>query len=86
MLFYYPLEHVAFTKWVSPKLIKANAERYSALSCRFWGLYILSDLASVVFKLKELNKKRLKVLLMKKEHRIKDEVRFKINLFQRKKQ
>ena len=60
MAFYYPFEHVAFTGWVVPKLVKPYIyeERWSAISCRFWLTYIVADLASSVLKLKELAKQK----------------------------
>jgi len=60
MALYYPLEHVAFTGWVVPKLSRqyVDANRWSAISCRFWVTYIAADLASSVLKLKELKKRR----------------------------
>lgn len=58
MVFCCPLEHVAYARWVAPNWIKADAERYSALSCRFWTAYIVADWASSVLKLKELGRRR----------------------------
>jgi len=60
MALYYPLEHVAFTGWVVPKLSRhfVDENRWSAVSCRFWTLYIGCDLISSVLKLKELAKRR----------------------------
>ena len=60
MALYYPLEHVAFTGFVVPKLSRhfADENRWSAVSCRFWTTYIVCDFASSVLKLKELTKRR----------------------------
>ena len=57
MLFYYPLEHVAYTHWVAPKLVRVNAEKFSAWSCRFWALYVVGDIAQSLLKLKAINQK-----------------------------
>ena len=63
MALYYPFEHVAFTGWVVPKFSRqfVDENRWSAISCRFWSIYIVSDFASSVLKLKELAKRREKV-------------------------
>ena len=63
MALYYPFEHVAFTGWVIPKFSRqfVDENRWSAISCRFWSLYIVSDFASSVLKLKELAKRREKI-------------------------
>jgi len=63
MALYYPLEHVAFTGWVIPKFSGqfVDGNRWSAVSCRFWSIYIVSDVASSVLKLKELAKRREKI-------------------------
>uniref|UniRef100_A0A7S4J5P6 Uncharacterized protein n=1 Tax=Odontella aurita TaxID=265563 RepID=A0A7S4J5P6_9STRA len=61
MAFYYPLEHVAYARWVAPKWITADAERYTALSCRFWAVYIWADWASSILKLKELGRRKAKL-------------------------
>ena len=60
MAVYYPFEHVAFTGWVVPKFSRQFVDecRWSAISCRFWSIYIVSDFASSVLKLKELAKRR----------------------------
>jgi hypothetical protein len=54
MVFYYPYEHAAYFHWIAPKLVKADAERCTAISCRFWLAYVCADLASSVLKIKEL--------------------------------
>ena len=61
---YHPFEHVAFATWVVPKLLKdkVDAGRMSAISCRFWLAYIGADLVSSVFKIRELGKRREKVV------------------------
>ena len=64
MALYHPFEHVAFATWVVPKLLKdkVDAGRMSAISCRFWLAYIGADLVSSVFKIRELGKRREKVV------------------------
>eukprot|EP00568_Trieres_chinensis_P005286 CAMPEP_0183305356 /NCGR_PEP_ID=MMETSP0160_2-20130417/10122_1 /TAXON_ID=2839 ORGANISM="Odontella Sinensis, Strain Grunow 1884" /NCGR_SAMPLE_ID=MMETSP0160_2 /ASSEMBLY_ACC=CAM_ASM_000250 /LENGTH=321 /DNA_ID=CAMNT_0025468541 /DNA_START=69 /DNA_END=1034 /DNA_ORIENTATION=- len=54
MAMYYPLEHVAYARWVAPVLVKADAERYTALSCRAWTTYIVADLLGCFLKIREL--------------------------------
>uniref|UniRef100_A0A7R9W2A7 Uncharacterized protein n=1 Tax=Pseudictyota dubia TaxID=2749911 RepID=A0A7R9W2A7_9STRA len=55
------MEHLAYARWVAPNWIKADAERYTALSCRFWMTYIVADCVSSVLKLKELGRRRGKL-------------------------
>ena len=59
MLLYYPLEHVAYAGWQIPKLVKVNANRYSAISCYFWTIYIVGDFWSSCLKWSEMKKKML---------------------------
>uniref|UniRef100_A0A7S4RWV5 Uncharacterized protein n=1 Tax=Ditylum brightwellii TaxID=49249 RepID=A0A7S4RWV5_9STRA len=66
MAFYYPLEHIAYGGFVVPKLIRVDTEKYTAYSCRAWLIFVLSDLVSTFFKLKELRKRR-DVLLKSRE-------------------
>lgn len=54
MLFYYPLEHIAYARWVAPELIDADAEQFSAWSCRAWALYVIADIVASLLKIKEL--------------------------------
>jgi len=69
MLFYYPLEHFALMKWSAPKIFpNINATRYSALSCRFWLIYVLTDLVSSFYKIKELKHKQKKEKIDTQEH------------------
>jgi Peroxisomal biogenesis factor 11 (PEX11) len=44
MFLYYPLEHVAYIHWTSPNANMKIANRYSALSCRCWLLYLMAEL------------------------------------------
>jgi hypothetical protein len=50
MLVYYPLEHLAYLKWQTPKWIAPSQKNHrlaanaSAWSCRFWFAYIVLDL------------------------------------------
>lgn len=60
MLFYYPLEHVAYAGWQLPTLSKFsrdNANKMSALSCVFWTTYIIGDFWASCLKWNELKKK-----------------------------
>ncbi len=60
MLFYYPLEHVAYAGWQLPTLSKFsrnNANKISALSCVFWTTYIIGDFWASCLKWSELKKK-----------------------------
>ena len=78
MALYYPFEHVAFTGWVVPKFSRqfVDENRWSAISCRFWSIYIVSDFASSVLKLKELAKRNESVARETQSRRItEDEVR-----------
>ena len=62
MLLYYPLEHIAYLKWQSPKLFQGKnsssqksrlAEKASAWSCRFWFVYIVLDIVRSSLALKK---------------------------------
>jgi hypothetical protein len=71
MLLYYPLEHVAYAGWQMPKLVKVDANRYSAISCRFWTAYIVGDFWASCLKWAELKKKLLnlsELLAGRKQH------------------
>jgi hypothetical protein len=60
MLFYYPLEHVAYAGWQMPnlKLVrKVDANRVSAVSCAFWTIYIVGDFWASCLKWQELKSK-----------------------------
>ena len=57
MLIYYPLEHVAYAGWQMPKLVKVNANKFSAISCVFWTTYIVGDFWASCLKWKELKTK-----------------------------
>lgn len=57
MLFYYPLEHIAYAGWQMPKLVRVNANRVSAISCVFWTTYIIGDFWASCLKWKELKDK-----------------------------
>lgn len=55
MLFYYPLEHLAYVGWSVPNLLPAvDANQVSAYSCRFWTAYIVGDMLASVLKWREL--------------------------------
>mmetsp|Transcript_15427 Transcript_15427/g.28025 ORF Transcript_15427/g.28025 Transcript_15427/m.28025 type:complete len:316 (-) Transcript_15427:140-1087(-) len=57
MIFYYPLEYVAYAGWQMPQLVRVNANKVSAISCGFWTLYIIGDFWASCLKWKELKKK-----------------------------
>ena len=57
MLLYYPLEHVAYAGWQMPKMVKVDANRFSAVSCRFWTAYIVGDFWISCLKWAELKEK-----------------------------
>ncbi|KAL7529603.1 hypothetical protein ACHAXR_003047 [Thalassiosira sp. AJA248-18] len=57
MLFYYPLEHVAYAGWQMPKLVRVNANKVSAISCVFWTTYIVGDFWVSCLKWKDLKAK-----------------------------
>jgi len=65
MIFYYPLEHLAFGKWMAPnhikRHIKIDAEKYSALSCLCWLAYIVCDFYSSILKVSELEENKSKL-------------------------
>jgi hypothetical protein len=64
MLVYHPLEHVAYLKWTSPHLLPptVNANRLSAMSCRFWLLYLVCEMLQSVLHLHELEQTRKTLL------------------------
>eukprot|EP00804_Cyclotella_cryptica_P010617 CCRYP_015185-RB/>CCRYP_015185-RB protein AED:0.43 eAED:0.45 QI:0/0/0/1/0/0.33/3/0/275 len=57
MMFYYPLEHVAYAGWQMPNLVTIDANRISAISCCFWTTYIVGDFWVSCLKWAELRKK-----------------------------
>ena len=68
MLFYYPLEHMAYANWTMPKLFRrVNGNKMSAWSCRLWLIYIVSDLASSFLKNCELQDYKQQLLSQGKE-------------------
>ena len=68
MLFYYPLEHMAYANWTMPKLFRrVNGNKMSAWSCRLWLIYIVSDLASSFLKNCELQDYKQQLLSRGKE-------------------
>mmetsp|Transcript_7177 Transcript_7177/g.15579 ORF Transcript_7177/g.15579 Transcript_7177/m.15579 type:complete len:153 (+) Transcript_7177:814-1272(+) len=56
MLFYHPLEHVAWVGYVAPKAVK-DPNRWIAWSCRFWTAFLLTDLTCTHLKMLELGKR-----------------------------
>eukprot|EP00956_Cyclotella_meneghiniana_P002050 scaffold2281_cov43-Cyclotella_meneghiniana.AAC.5 len=57
MLFYHPLEHLAYAGWQMPKLVKVDANRYSAMSNLFLTSYIVGDFWTSCLRLAEFKKK-----------------------------
>eukprot|EP01082_Thalassiosira_pseudonana_P014677 g13242.t1 g13242 contig8:238963-240183(-) len=69
MLFYYPLEHIALCAWQLPQLAPPSLQLvstqrmmdtgnlFSAVSCRFWVVYVLGDLGGNSLKWRELRRK-----------------------------
>jgi hypothetical protein len=77
MILYYPLEYVAYAGWKMPKLVRVNANKFSAVSCCFWTAYIVGDFWASCLKLKELKEKLLdlrETLVGKKTNDDKDAV------------
>eukprot|EP00978_Attheya_sp_CCMP212_P023092 scaffold69932_cov52-Attheya_sp.AAC.6 len=68
MLFYYPLEYVAYARWTSPKWIKADAGKFSAYSCRFWLVYVVGEMIQCILKMKELRQQKRLLMLEKESH------------------
>ena len=53
-----PLEHVAYIGWQVPQLVpRVNANKFSAISCWFWTVYIVGDFWMSCLKWKELKMK-----------------------------
>ena len=57
MIFYYPLDHLAYAGWQMPKLVRVNSNKVSQISCLFWSIYTISDLWVSCLKWEELKKK-----------------------------
>lgn len=62
MIGYYPLEHLAYIQWQTPKLLFFKtkspiptrfAEKMSAWSCRCWCIYIVAEIVQCVLKVRE---------------------------------
>ena len=65
MVFYHPLEHIAYANWKMPKVLhRVNGNKMSAWSCRFWLVYILADWLSSFLKNVELLEYRKKLMLL----------------------
>jgi len=57
MIGYYPTEHLAYVRWMVPSSstkYRRSAERWSYISCRFWLLYLLAEMAQCAVRWKEL--------------------------------
>lgn len=55
MLIYYPLEHVAYFQWKMPKVLnKIDGNKLSAWSCRFWLVFIMSEMYACILKDREM--------------------------------
>ncbi|KAL3783505.1 hypothetical protein ACHAW5_006986 [Stephanodiscus triporus] len=57
MIFYYPLDHLAYAGWQMPQLVRVNANKVSQISCLFWSVYTISDFWVSCLKWKELKEK-----------------------------
>lgn len=77
MMFYYPLEHVAYAGWQMPNLVTIDANRISAISCCFWTTYIVGDFWVSCLKWAELRRNLFnlgEILVGKKQADDKDAV------------
>lgn len=57
MIFYYPLDHLAYAGWQMPQLVRVNSNKLSQISCLFWSIYTISDFWVSCLKWEELKKK-----------------------------
>jgi hypothetical protein len=57
MIFYYPLDHLAYAGWQMPQLVRVNANKVSQISCLFWSVYTISDFWISCLKWQELKRK-----------------------------
>jgi hypothetical protein len=57
MIFYYPLDHLAYAGWQMPQLVRVNANKISQISCLFWSIYTISDFWISCLKWQELKRK-----------------------------
>lgn len=64
MIFYYPLEHLAYIRWTSPEVLpgRTTANKLSAYSCRCWLLYLLAEMIQSMVRLKHLYASQRKLL------------------------
>eukprot|EP00548_Thalassiothrix_antarctica_P018237 CAMPEP_0194190220 /NCGR_PEP_ID=MMETSP0154-20130528/62197_1 /TAXON_ID=1049557 /ORGANISM="Thalassiothrix antarctica, Strain L6-D1" /LENGTH=127 /DNA_ID=CAMNT_0038912025 /DNA_START=9 /DNA_END=388 /DNA_ORIENTATION=+ len=73
MVLYHPLEHLAYIRWTSPDLYPPssgasttikNANRLSALSCRFWFAYIIIDIVQAIYRIEQIKRQKKKELVL----------------------
>ena len=59
MIFYYPLDHVAYVGWQMPNTVGArvNPNKVSSIICLFWSVYTISNFRISCLKWKELKEK-----------------------------
>jgi hypothetical protein len=59
MIFYYPLDHLAYIGWQMPQTVgrRINANKVSQISCLFWSVYTISDFWVSSLKWNELKAK-----------------------------
>eukprot|EP00941_MAST-03F_sp_MAST-3F-sp1_P001774 g1774.t1 len=63
LLFYYPLEHLAWAGWTAPQLIgsRINADECGRASCFGWLAWITLNIVQVFFRMKELKRIKCRV-------------------------
>ena len=65
MIVFYPMEHLAYIGWKSPKLCPpatVRASQLSAFSCRAWTAYLLAEIAQSLLGLRELQQMKQRLL------------------------
>lgn len=83
MIFYYPLDHLAYAGWQMPQLVRVNSNKLSQISCLFWSIYTISDFWVSCLKWEELKKKLGSLESIKKnddKEAVADAVKLKVNL------
>jgi hypothetical protein len=83
MIFYYPLDHLAYAGWQMPQLVRVNANKVSQISCLFWSIYTVSDFWISCLKWQELKKKlgSLESILTGMKNNINEEAVVSYSLF-----
>jgi hypothetical protein len=76
MIFYYPLDHLAYIGWQMPQTVgrRINANKVSQISCLFWSVYTISDFWVSTLKWNELQARlgSLELLLTGKKKKTDD--------------